>query len=125
MHALSMAPRRSHDPAISIELTKCKGLWVFETILLRKELRASGKEEEEKKLNVLVRILLLCTETMTKETLIRMTFYWGWLTGQRFSPLSSRQEHCSIQADVGMEEMRVPSLVPKANNRRLASRQLG
>jgi hypothetical protein len=33
---------------------------------------------------------------------------------QRFIPLSSRQEHGGIQADVGLEELRVPPLVPKA-----------
>jgi hypothetical protein len=29
----------------------------------------------------LIRVLLLCTDTMTKTTLIRTTFNWGWLTG--------------------------------------------
>jgi hypothetical protein len=40
-----------------------------------------------------------------------------------FSPLSSRQECGSIQADVKLEE--VLHLHPKADRRRLASRQLG
>jgi len=31
-----------------------------------------------------------------------------------FSPFLSRWEHGSIQADVGLEELRVPPLVPKA-----------
>jgi hypothetical protein len=39
---------------------------------------------------------------------------------QRFSPLSSRQEHGSIQAGMGLEELRVLHLVLKAN-RKLAS----
>jgi hypothetical protein len=43
---------------------------------------------------------------------------------QRFSPLS-RQEHGSIQTDVMLEELRVLHLHPKADRRRLASRQLG
>jgi len=43
----------------------------------------------------------------------------------RFSPLSSRQEHGSIQADTVEEELRVLHVVPKANRRRLTSRQLG
>jgi hypothetical protein len=30
-----------------------------------------------------------------------------------------------MQADVGLEELRVPPLAPKAASRRLASRQLG
>ena len=51
---------------------------------------------------------------MNKATLIRTTFNWGWLTGQRFSPLLSRQEHDSIQAD-GLEELKVLHLDPKAD----------
>ena len=43
---------------------------------------------------------------------------------QRFSPLLSRQEHGSIQAD-GMEELRVPPLILKTAKRRLASMELG
>jgi hypothetical protein len=39
---------------------------------------------------------------------------------QRFSPLSSRQKHGGIRADVGLEALRVPPLVPKATRRRLA-----
>ena len=44
---------------------------------------------------------------MTKATLIRTTFNGAGLQVQRFSPLSSRQEHGSIQADVGLGELRV------------------
>jgi hypothetical protein len=33
------------------------------------------------KVCVLVRDLLLCTDTMTKATLIRTIFNWDWLTG--------------------------------------------
>ena len=43
---------------------------------------------------------------------------------QRVSPLSSRQEHGSIQAGMGLEELRVPPHVSKTA-RRLAFRQLG
>jgi hypothetical protein len=32
-------------------------------------------------ITVLVRVLLLETDTMTKTTLIRTTFNWGWITG--------------------------------------------
>jgi len=45
---------------------------------------------------------------MTNVSFIRTTFIWGWLTGaevQRFSPLSSRWEHGSIQADMVQEEL--------------------
>jgi hypothetical protein len=62
---------------------------------------------------------------MTKATLIRTTFNWGWLTGQRFSPLLSRQEHGSIQAGMVQEELRVLHLHLKAASRILAFRQLG
>jgi len=44
---------------------------------------------------------------------------------QRFSPVSSRQEHDSIQAGMVQEELRVLHLHLKAARRRLASGQLG
>jgi hypothetical protein len=44
---------------------------------------------------------------------------------QRFSPLSSRWEHGSIQAGMAQEELRVLCLNPKAASGRLTSRQLG
>jgi hypothetical protein len=43
----------------------------------------------------------------------------------RFSPLSSRQEHSSIQEDKELDELRVLPLVLKVAGRRLASIQLG
>jgi hypothetical protein len=62
---------------------------------------------------------------MTKTTLIRTTFNWGWLTHSEVSPLSSRREHGSIQADIVQEKLRVLHLRLKSVRRRLASRQLG
>jgi hypothetical protein len=44
---------------------------------------------------------------------------------QRFSPLSSRWEHGSIQAGMVQEEVRVLHLHLKAASRILTSRQLG
>jgi hypothetical protein len=44
---------------------------------------------------------------------------------QRFSPLSSRKEHGSIQAGIVQEELRVLHFDLKAASRILASRQLG
>jgi hypothetical protein len=44
---------------------------------------------------------------------------------QRFSPLSSKQEHGSIQAGMVQEELRVLHLHLKASSRILTSRQLG
>jgi hypothetical protein len=44
---------------------------------------------------------------------------------QRFSPLSSRWEHGSIQAVMVQAELSVLRLHPKAASGRLSSRQLG
>jgi hypothetical protein len=44
---------------------------------------------------------------------------------QRFSPLSSRWEHASIQVGMAQAELRVLCLHPKAASGRLTSRQLG
>jgi hypothetical protein len=52
---------------------------------------------------------------MTKATLVKTIFNWGWLTG----PVVQ-----SIITKAGAE-LRVLDLPPKANRRRLASRQLG
>jgi hypothetical protein len=57
-----------------------------------------------------------------------MIFNWGWFAGsdiQRFSPLSSRQEHSSVQMDMGLKELKVLLLALKTARRRLASGQLG
>jgi hypothetical protein len=62
---------------------------------------------------------------MTKATLIRTTFNWGWLTGSEIQALSSRREHGSIQAGMVQEELRVLHLHLKAASRILASRQAG
>jgi hypothetical protein len=59
---------------------------------------------------------------MTKATLTKDNIKLG--LPYRFSPLSSWQEHGSIQSGMVQEELRVLHLVPKANRRRLASRQL-
>jgi hypothetical protein len=53
---------------------------------------------------------------MAKATLTRTTFSWG-LQVQRFSPLSSRWEHVSIQAGMVLEELRVLHLHLKAASR--------
>jgi hypothetical protein len=75
---------------------------------------------------VLVRVLLLWTDTMTKASLIKKQHLIGaGLQVQRFSPLSSRWEHGSIQAGMVQEELRVLCLHPKAASGRLTSRQPG
>jgi hypothetical protein len=48
-------------------------------------------------------------------------FIGASLQVQRFSPLSSRQEHGSIQAGMAQEELRVLCLHPKAASGRLAT----
>ena len=75
---------------------------------------------------VLVRVLLLWRDTMTKASLIKKQHLIGaGFQVQRFSPLSSRWEHGSIQAGMVQEELRVLCLHPKAASGRLTSRQLG
>ena len=67
----------------------------------------------------------LCEQTPRPWQLLQGQHLIGaGLQVQRFSLLSSRQEHGDIQVDVGLEELRVPPLVPKAASRRLPSRQL-
>jgi hypothetical protein len=63
---------------------------------------------------------------MTKASLIKKQHLIGaGLQVQRFSPLSSRWEHDSIQAGMEQAELRVLRLHPKAASGRLTSRQLG
>jgi hypothetical protein len=76
-------------------------------------------------LSVLVRVLLLWTDTMTKASLIKQHLIGAGLQVQRFSPLSWRWGHGSIQAGMEQEELRVLCLHPKAASGRLTSRQLG
>jgi hypothetical protein len=62
---------------------------------------------------------------MTKASLIKKQHLIGaGLQVQRFSPLSSKWGHDSIQAGMAQEELRVLCLHPKAASGRL-SRQLG
>ena len=65
-----------------------------------------------------LRISLLRTDTMTKTTLIRKHLIGAGLKVQRFSPLSwGGRGHCSMQADVRLEELTVPPFVLKAARR--------
>jgi hypothetical protein len=60
---------------------------------------------------------------MTKASLIKKQHLIGAsLQVQRFSPLSSKREHGSIQAGMVQEELRVLCLHPKAASGRLTSR---
>ena len=75
---------------------------------------------------VLLGVLPLRTDTMTKATLTRTAFNWGWLTESEVqSIISSRQEHGSIQAGMVQADLRVLHLHPKAASRILPSRQQG
>jgi len=62
---------------------------------------------------------------MTKATLVRTTLIGAGLQVQRFSPLSPKQKHGSIQEGTKHEKLRVLLLHLKAASRILASRQLG
>jgi hypothetical protein len=79
------------------------------------------------KVTILVRVLLLWTDTVTKASLIKKKQHLigAGLQIQRFSPLPSRWERGSIQAGMAQEELRVLYLHPKATCGRLTSRQLG
>jgi hypothetical protein len=61
---------------------------------------------------------------MAKASLYGQLLIGAGLQFKKFSPLSSRWEHGSIQADMVQEELRVLHLHLKTP-RRLASRQLG
>jgi hypothetical protein len=72
--------------------------------------------------SVLVRVLLLSTDTMTKATLINLGHLIGAdLQVQRFSLLSSGWEYGTIQTGMDQEELKVLYLHLKATRRRLSS----
>jgi hypothetical protein len=62
---------------------------------------------------------------MTKATLIRTTFNWGWLTGSEVQSIIIKARAGSIWAGIVQEELRVLHLHLKAAHGRLTSRQLG
>jgi hypothetical protein len=71
---------------------------------------------------VLVRVLLLWTDTMTKATIIRTTFNWGWLTGSKVQSISITVgvwQHPARHGAGGAE-----SSISLSESRILASRQL-
>ena len=58
---------------------------------------------------------------MTKATLARTTFNWGWLTGSEVqSILTIGGKHGGLQADTVPEEPRALHLDPKAARRRVS-----
>ena len=64
---------------------------------------------------------------MTKATLIRIIFNWGWLRGSEVQLVHYHHggKLGSIQAGLALEkELRVLHLIPKTN-KRLTSRKLG
>ena len=65
---------------------------------------------------------------MTKASLIKTRFNWGWLTGSEIQPIIVKArawQHGSIQAGMVQAEMRVLHLHLKAASGRLISRHLG
>jgi hypothetical protein len=61
---------------------------------------------------------------MTKASLIRTTFSWGWLTGSEVQSIIIKVGHGSIRAGMVLEELRVLHLHLKTARRILMSRQL-
>jgi hypothetical protein len=61
---------------------------------------------------------------MTNATFIK-TFTFGWLTGSRLSPVSSRQEHDNIQAGKVQAELKVLHINLNAASWILTSGHLG
>jgi hypothetical protein len=62
---------------------------------------------------------------MTKATLIRTTFNWGWLTGSEVQSIIIKVEEWQCPGRHGTEELRVLYLHLKAASRILTSRELG
>jgi hypothetical protein len=63
---------------------------------------------------------------MTKATLKRTTFNWGWLTGSEVQCIIIKADSAaSSKAGMVQEELRVLHLHLRATSKILASRQLG
>jgi hypothetical protein len=63
---------------------------------------------------------------MTKATLIRITFNWGWLMCSKVQSIIIKAEHGSTQADMALkEELRVLHVHQKAVRKQLAFMWLG
>jgi hypothetical protein len=60
-----------------------------------------------------------------RQLLSRTTFNWVWLTGSEVQSIIIMVEKMAASRQVWLEELRVLYLVPKANWRRLPSRQVG
>ena len=84
--------------------------------------KSSGFRRNQNSLGVLVRVSLLRSDTMTKATLIRTTFNWGWLKGLEVQSIIIKGQG-SIQAGMVQEELRVLHFHLKAARRRLLPRR--
>ena len=62
---------------------------------------------------------------MTKATLIRTTFNWGWVTGSEVQSIIIKAGVWQHPDSHGLKKLTVPSLIPKRNRRSLAFRELG
>ena len=63
---------------------------------------------------------------MTKASLIKNTFNWGWLTDSEVQTIIIMVGSMAVSRQtLVLKELRVLHLVPKANRRRQSSRQLG
>ena len=61
---------------------------------------------------------------MTKASLNKTTFNWGWLIDSEVQSIIIKVEHGSNQASMAQAELRDLHLHPKAASGRLTSRQL-
>jgi len=69
-----------------------------------------------------LRHCVLVIDTVTKATLLRTTFNWGWLTGSEVQSIIIKVGSMAV---IVKKELRVLHLHLKAARRRLAFRQLG
>jgi hypothetical protein len=76
-------------------------------------------------LSLLVRVFLLCTETTTKSTLLRITFNWGWLTGSEVQSIIIKAGTWQCPGIYGAGGTERYTAYSKASCRKLLSRQLG
>ena len=74
---------------------------------------------------ILVRVLMLCTDTMTKATPIRTTFNWEWLTGSEVLSIIIEAGAWQYRGRHGAGEAESSTSSLKAASRLLTSRQLG
>jgi hypothetical protein len=69
---------------------------------------------------VFVRVSIAVKRHHDQSNFYKGNFIGAALLVQRFSLLSSRQKHGSVQADMGLEDPKILHLDPKTDRRRLS-----